>query len=208
MGYRIETEYFSENDVLAMSVFGIMNLIGYWFGATSCCHGAGGLAGQYKFGGRSGWCMALLGVAKLVLGLVLGSSLVKILDQFPVGVLGVLLLFVGIELCSRDINSKEESAKLQPRRSTKSASSQSHVPQQTEFEFMPTPGIIPQQLSGPDAALTGNDLQPHFSFQNMVDDLQLMENEEQSRMKAHRAKNRSIVRDSVRFHAPRKMKPN
>ncbi|KAL2513299.1 Molybdate transporter 1 [Abeliophyllum distichum] len=92
-------------------VFGIMNLIGCWFGAVSCCHDAGGLVGQYKFGGRSGGCVAFLGVAKLVLGLVLGSSLVNILDQFPVGVLGVLLLFVGIELamCSRDMNSKEES---------------------------------------------------------------------------------------------------
>ncbi|KAL2481084.1 Molybdate transporter 1 [Abeliophyllum distichum] len=90
------------------SMFGIMNLIGCWFGAMPCCHGAGGL---YKFGGRSGGCVALLGVAKLVLGLVLGSSLVKILDQFPVGVLGVILLFDGIELtmCSRDMNSKEES---------------------------------------------------------------------------------------------------
>ncbi|KAL2557901.1 putative Sulfate transporter [Forsythia ovata] len=78
--------------------------------ATPCCHGAGRLVGQYKFGGRSGGCVALLGVAKLVLGLVLGSYLVKILDQFPVGVLGVLLLFAGIALamCSRDINSKEE----------------------------------------------------------------------------------------------------
>ena len=68
------------------------------------------LAGQYKFGGRSGGCVALLGLAKLVLGLVLGSSLVKILDQFPVGVLGVLLLFAGIELaiCSRDMNSMED----------------------------------------------------------------------------------------------------
>ncbi|KAL2489099.1 Molybdate transporter 1 [Forsythia ovata] len=77
--------------------------------ATPCCHGAGGIAGQYKFGGMSGWCVALLDVAKLVLGL--DSSLVKILDQFSVGVLGVLLLFVGIELamCSRDMNSKEES---------------------------------------------------------------------------------------------------
>ncbi|KAA8521757.1 hypothetical protein F0562_012430 [Nyssa sinensis] len=71
----------------------------------------GGLAGQYKFGGRSGGCVALLGAAKLVLGLVLGSSIVKVLDQFPVGMLGVLLLFAGIELamCSRDMNSKEES---------------------------------------------------------------------------------------------------
>ncbi|KAL2550147.1 Molybdate transporter 1 [Forsythia ovata] len=74
-----------------------------------CCHGAEWIAGQYKFDEMSEWCVALLGVAKLVLGL--GSSLVKILDQFPVGVLGVLLLFAGIELAmfSRDMNSKEES---------------------------------------------------------------------------------------------------
>ena len=90
---------------------GLMNVIGCWFGAMPSCHGAGGLAGQYKFGGRSGGCVALLGTAKLVLGLVLGTSLVKILNQFPVGVLGVLLLFAGIELAmaSRDMNTKEES---------------------------------------------------------------------------------------------------
>ncbi|KAL2489972.1 Molybdate transporter 1 [Forsythia ovata] len=85
-----------------------MNLIGCWFSATPYYHGAEGIARQYKFGGMSGWCVALLGVAKLVLGL--GSSLVKILDQFPVGVLGVLLLFTRIELamCSIYMNSKEE----------------------------------------------------------------------------------------------------
>lgn len=111
---KLSTDLFPDKDVSATSVsitVGLMNLIGCWFGAMPCCHGAGGLAGQYKFGGRTGGCVALLGVAKLVLGLVLGSSLVKILDQFPVGVLGVLLLFAGIELamCSRDMNSKEES---------------------------------------------------------------------------------------------------
>ncbi|KAL2554213.1 Molybdate transporter 1 [Forsythia ovata] len=95
----------------ATSVFGMMNLIGGWFGATSCCHGARGLAGKYKFGGMSGGCVALLCVAKMVLGLVLISSLVNILDQFPFEVLGVLLLFARIELamCSRDMNSIEES---------------------------------------------------------------------------------------------------
>ncbi|GAB2275615.1 TATA-binding protein-associated factor mot1 [Dionaea muscipula] len=94
---------------VSMSV-GLMNLVGCWFGAMPCCHGAGGLAGQYKFGGRSGGCVALLGMAKLIIGLVLGSSIVKVLDQFPVGVLGVLLLFAGIELAmaSRDMNSKED----------------------------------------------------------------------------------------------------
>lgn len=51
----------------------------------------------------------VLGAAKLVLGLVLGSSLVKVLVQFSVGLLGVLLLFSGIELAmaSKDMNSKE-----------------------------------------------------------------------------------------------------
>ena len=70
---------------------GLMNLVGCWFGAMLCCHGAGGAAGQYKFGGRSGGCVGLLGAAKLVLGLALGCSLAKLLNQFPVGVLGVLL---------------------------------------------------------------------------------------------------------------------
>ncbi|KAK7260841.1 hypothetical protein RIF29_27139 [Crotalaria pallida] len=101
-----------EISVTSLSVtVGLMNLVGSWFGAMPCCHGAGGLAGQYKFGGRSGGCVALLGAAKLVLGLVLGSSLAHILNQFPVGILGVLLLFAGIELamCSRDMNTKEDS---------------------------------------------------------------------------------------------------
>ncbi|XP_050248501.1 molybdate transporter 1-like [Quercus robur] len=88
-----------------------MNVIGCWFGAMPSCHGDGGLAGQYKFGGRSGGCVVLLGTAKLMLGLVLGTSLGKSLDQFPVGIPGVFLLFAGIELAmaSRDMNSKEES---------------------------------------------------------------------------------------------------
>lgn len=111
---KLSTDLFPEKTVTATSVsvtVGLMNLTGCWFGAMPCCHRAGGLAGQYKFGGRSGGCVALLGVTKLVLGLVFGSSIVKILSSFPVGVLGVLLLFAGIELamCARDMKSKEES---------------------------------------------------------------------------------------------------
>ncbi|XP_059461782.1 molybdate transporter 1-like [Corylus avellana] len=111
---KLSSDLFPGRDfsVTSLSVtVGLMNVIGCWFGAMPSCHGAGGLAGQYKFGGRSGGCVALLGTAKLILGLVLGSSLVKILSQFPVGVLGILLLFAGIELAmaSRDMNTKEES---------------------------------------------------------------------------------------------------
>ncbi|KAK4345693.1 hypothetical protein RND71_035869 [Anisodus tanguticus] len=70
---KLSTDLFPEKrEITATSVsmtVGLMNLIGCWFGAMPCCHGAGGLAGQYKFGGRSGGCVALLGVAKLVWGL-------------------------------------------------------------------------------------------------------------------------------------------
>ncbi|CAD6205656.1 unnamed protein product [Miscanthus lutarioriparius] len=89
---------------------GGMNLVGCWFGAMPCCHGAGGLAGQYKFGGRSGGCVAALGALKLALGLLLGGSMLRVLSEFPVGLLGVLLLFAGVELAvaARDMSSKAE----------------------------------------------------------------------------------------------------
>ncbi|KAF6172894.1 hypothetical protein GIB67_035448 [Kingdonia uniflora] len=101
-----------EISATAVSVsVGLMNLVGCWFGAMPCCHGAGGLAGQYRFGGRTGTSVLLLGVGKLILGLVFGNSFVRILGAFPIGILGVLLLFSGIELAmaARDMGSKEES---------------------------------------------------------------------------------------------------
>ncbi|WZZ82657.1 hypothetical protein YC2023_103229 [Brassica napus] len=108
---KLSHDLFPEKKFSATSVsmtVGLMNMVGCWFGAMPTCHGAGGLAGQYKFGGRSGGCVALLGLAKLVLGLVLGGSLVGIMEKFPVGVLGALLLFAGIELAmaARDMNTK------------------------------------------------------------------------------------------------------
>ncbi|KAL2906089.1 Molybdate transporter 1 [Bienertia sinuspersici] len=110
---KLSSDLFPEKDFSATSLsvtVGMMNLVGCWFGAIPTCHGAGGLAGQYKFGGRSGGCVALLGASKMIIGLILGSSIIKILDQFPVGVLGVLLLFAGLELAMacRDISTKAE----------------------------------------------------------------------------------------------------
>ncbi|CAL9241367.1 unnamed protein product [Arabidopsis halleri] len=67
---------------------GVMNLIGCWFGAMPVCHGAGGLAGQYRFGARSGLSVIFLGIGKLIVGLVFGNSFVRILSQFPIGILG------------------------------------------------------------------------------------------------------------------------
>ncbi|KAJ1388992.1 sulfate transporter-like protein [Sesbania bispinosa] len=64
-----------------------------------------------RFGGRSGASVVFLGIGKLVIALVFGNSFGRILSQFPIGILGVLLLFVGNELAmtSKDMNTKQES---------------------------------------------------------------------------------------------------
>ncbi|KAL2520314.1 Uncharacterized protein Fot_24237 [Forsythia ovata] len=66
----------------------------------------------------------------------------------------------SIQDCGSQIVTKisQPRAKLQSRRSKKSASSQSHEPQQSEFQFMPTLGIIEQHNIGPDAVVPVNDL--------------------------------------------------
>lgn len=111
---KLSGDLFPERELSATKVsisVGIMNLVGCWFGAMPVCHGAGGLAGQYRFGARSGLSVVILGLGKLIIGLVFGNSFVRILGEFPIGILGVLLLFAGIELAmaSRDMNSKEDS---------------------------------------------------------------------------------------------------
>ncbi|WJX42821.1 CCR4-NOT core ubiquitin-protein ligase subunit mot2 [Trifolium repens] len=111
---KLSGDLFPDREASAMRVsvsVGMMNFVGCWFGAMPCCHGAGGLAGQYRFGGRSGASVVFLGIGKLVIALVFGNSFGRILGQFPIGILGVLLLFAGIELAmaSKDMNSKQES---------------------------------------------------------------------------------------------------
>jgi len=82
---------------VAISV-GLMNLIGCPFGSMPACHGAGGLAAQHRFGARTGGSIVMLGAAKIVLGLTLGGSMLLWLGHYPKSVLGVLLLFSGLEL--------------------------------------------------------------------------------------------------------------
>lgn len=82
---------------LGLSV-GLMNLIGGWFGAMPVCHGSGGLAAQYRFGARSGASIIVLGLFKVVMGLIFGETLVGLLHQYPKSLLGVMVLAAGIEL--------------------------------------------------------------------------------------------------------------
>ena len=77
---------------------GLGNLLAAPFGGYLMCHGAGGIAGHYRFGGRTATAPALIGLVFITLGIGLGESGYALLRTIPDAVLGALLLFSGIEL--------------------------------------------------------------------------------------------------------------
>jgi hypothetical protein len=62
------------------------------------CHGAGGLAAQFRFGARSGASVIFLGIIKILLGLLFGKTLVDLLAHYPKSILGIMVLAAGLEL--------------------------------------------------------------------------------------------------------------
>jgi len=77
---------------------GIMNIIVPFFGGMPMCHGAGGLAGQYYFGARTGGANIIEGVIEILMGLFLGASIAKLFGFFPTAIMGAMLFLVGVEL--------------------------------------------------------------------------------------------------------------
>lgn len=82
---------------MAASV-GLMNLVCVPFGGMPMCHGAGGLAAQYRFGARTGGSVIMLGAVKLITGLLLGGALVTTLPHYPISILAVMVVVAGISL--------------------------------------------------------------------------------------------------------------
>ncbi len=75
---------------------GLMNLTSVPFGGFPMCHGAGGLAGQYRYGARTGGANVYAGLIFLFLALFFSAP--QVLYIIAIGVLGALLVFVGIEM--------------------------------------------------------------------------------------------------------------
>ncbi|KXA95099.1 hypothetical protein AKJ36_01520 [candidate division MSBL1 archaeon SCGC-AAA259I07] len=75
---------------------GVMCLTSSLFGGFPMCHGSGGLAGQYRFGARTGGSNIILGCAYLGIAIIAGSA--QFLGFFPYSILGALLVFISLEL--------------------------------------------------------------------------------------------------------------
>lgn len=75
---------------------GAMNLASGAILAAPMCHGSGGITAHYKFGARSQKSNYVIGGVCLLLALF-GASAVGLLKLIPMTVLGVFLIYVGIQ---------------------------------------------------------------------------------------------------------------
>jgi len=94
-------DYFPERAVSERKLMlnmGVMNVVASFFGGMPMCHGAGGLAGQYYFGARTGGTPILEGLIEVAIGLFLSKSIANVMTAFPMPLVAGMMLLVGIEL--------------------------------------------------------------------------------------------------------------
>jgi MFS superfamily sulfate permease-like transporter len=85
-------------DSLSKSI-GLMSLTSSVFGGIPMCHGAGGLAAQYRFGARTGGSNIISGLILLPVALFFARP--EFIAAIPIGVFGALLVFVAMEIGRR-----------------------------------------------------------------------------------------------------------
>jgi len=82
-------------DKLSKSI-GIINLTSVPFGGFPMCHGAGGLAAQFRFGAKTGGSNIISGAILLPIALFFACP--QFVSIIPMGVFGALLVFVSLEI--------------------------------------------------------------------------------------------------------------
>ncbi len=89
---------------------GLVNMAVGFLAAMPMCHGAGGLAAHYRFGARTGGSNIMIGLLFVLLALAFGKIGVSLLSSIPNAILGVLLLFAGLELALliRDVRERRD----------------------------------------------------------------------------------------------------
>jgi SulP family sulfate permease len=74
----------------------LVNVISAIIQAAPMCHGSGGITAHYKFGARTAKSSYIIGTVCLLLA-VCGRAALRLLQVIPLSVLGVFLVYVGIQ---------------------------------------------------------------------------------------------------------------
>lgn len=88
----------------------LANLLSFALGGMPLCHGAGGLAAHYRFGARTFGSNIVVGSLFVFLALLFGADLMGVVYLIPLAILGVLLVFAGIQLAMtiRDLKERND----------------------------------------------------------------------------------------------------
>jgi len=76
---------------------GIGNLVTGLLGGMPMCHGSGGLTAHYRFGARTAAAPLIVGTTLVLMALLFGGQSVALAGLIPPAVLGVLLMYIGVE---------------------------------------------------------------------------------------------------------------
>jgi SulP family sulfate permease len=89
---------------------GIADIVSFIWGGIPMCHGAGGLAANYRFGARTAGSNIMIGSIFVLLGILFGQNAIIILNLLPMSILGVLLVFAGAQLALmiRDLTERKD----------------------------------------------------------------------------------------------------
>ncbi len=95
-----------------LSTMGVVNLGAGLLGGMPICHGSGGLTAHFRLGAKTGGAPLLIGIPLLAMAIFLDGNVVPIFSLIPYAVLGVLVIFVGVQhsLLLRDLRGKREIA--------------------------------------------------------------------------------------------------
>lgn len=98
---QVVQDFFPEQRLSVRKIsftYSLMNLINPFLSGIPTCHGSGGIAGHYAFGARTGGSVVIYSLLYLLLGFFFSQGFEKIVQVFPLPVLGVILLFEGLTL--------------------------------------------------------------------------------------------------------------
>ncbi len=99
--HQMATDLFPERKVKLRTIgytYAALNVLIPFVGGIPVCHGSGGMAGHYVFGGRTGGSVLLYGLILIAFGIFFGNGFEHIVQIFPLPVLGVILIAEGTML--------------------------------------------------------------------------------------------------------------
>lgn len=98
---QLSNDLYPERNITVRRIgfsYSFLNMVSSFFGGIPVCHGSGGLAGHYAFGGRTGGSVIIYGLMYLIMGLLFSGNFIHFVQIFPFPILGVILFFEGLAL--------------------------------------------------------------------------------------------------------------